>query len=100
MADIRHETGYKDDYKVVVDANGEWAPTNEEIFTLIEKWFEAEEQAFGGGLGKRMPLFYVNLIALGYSGKAQRACRLEGRAAKEHFERCYAKHRTELSNYL
>lgn len=65
--ELGYRDGYKDEYKVTVELerNGEtieWAPTNEQFFGLIELWFNAEEQAFGGdGYGDMWPLFFVAL---------------------------------------
>lgn len=99
-AELRFETGYKDDKKVVVDADGSWAPTNKELFTLIEMWFEAEDAWFGDGYGSTMPWFYVSLIALGESHAAQAAYQKEGYAAIEHFHECIDEYGDDVINLV
>lgn len=98
--DIRHEDGYKDEYKVVVDKDGKWAPTNAELFKLIGLWFEAEDAAFGDGFGRLMPLFYIMLIGIGEEEKAQEAYGLRGMEAVRHFKRCVQEHADDIIEEL
>lgn len=93
---INHEEGYKDDKKVVVREDSPWAPTNEELFQLIDLWFEAEEYEFGDGYGCLMPLFYVCLIALGHEEKAYEAYGKRGTEAVEHFDNAVEQHADEV----
>lgn len=60
------EKGYKDNYKVTAyfDSSAgqfKWSPTNEDFFTLVEMWFEAEDMGFEGGYGSMWPLFFCAL---------------------------------------
>lgn len=85
---IKHVTGYKDDYKVIVEnKDEEWAPTNKELFKLIKLWFESEEYEFGDGYGSKMPWFYISQIMLGDSEKAFEAYEKTGYQAKKYFEK-------------
>jgi len=67
VADIVHEEGYKDEFKVTVYNNDKegWSPTNRDLFELVEKIFESEEQEFGDGYGNRWLWFYMSMIMLG-----------------------------------
>jgi len=98
MTDIIHETGYKDDYKVTVKeiTDGEWSPTNKELFTLTEKIFESEEHEFGSGYGCRWLWFYMSMIMLGKENVAHEAYGLRGFNAVAHFEKTVQKHGDEL----
>lgn len=94
---IVHTDGYKDEYMVEVEFGVDaWAPTNEDIFNLIQLWFEAEDYEFGDGYGRWMPMFYVGLIALGYEEKAFEAYGKRGFDAVTHFEKCVEEHGDEL----
>jgi len=95
VAEIRHETGYKDDYKVVVDLEDEktWSPTNEELFKLVKLWFESEDFEFGeNGYGCKMPWFYLSLIMMGEPEKAFDAYQKRGWQAKTYFEEQVQEH--------
>lgn len=101
MADIRFEEGYKDEWKVVVEPEGEtWEPRNDEVFEWIRMWFHAEDQAFPDGYGSAMPYFYIGLIAIGEEEKAMEAVDLEGREALEHFRECIREHRDDIIEAL
>lgn len=97
--DIVHTDGYKDEYLVEVqfsDSTDSWAPTNEDIFQMIDLWFESEDAEFGDGYGRWMPMFYVGLIAIGETEKAQAAYGKRGYEAVEHFEQCVEDHGEEI----
>jgi len=101
MADICFREGYKDEYKFVVEGEDfEWAPPTDELFELVKKWFEAEDQGFPDGYGAAMPYFYLGLIAIGEHEKANKAHELEGREALEHFRECVDEHRDEIIDYI
>lgn len=87
---MAYETGYKDDYLVVVrfdEPRETWAPRNPAIFALVDLWLTAEEEWFGDGFGKRMPWFYLGLCYLNRVDGAMAATGLEGRTALDHFAR-------------
>lgn len=98
MTEIRHETGYKDDYKVTVELdNGKtWSPTNKELFKLVDKTFQSEEHEFGDGYGNRWLWFYLSMIMLGKEEKAYTAYGLRGGNAIQHFEKTVQENADEL----
>ena len=102
MAKIEHQTGYKDDYKVVVTCHDtEWGPTNEELFTLVKLWFESEDHEFGeNGYGCKMPWFYLSLIMVGEPEKAFKAYQKRGWNAKTYFEKQVKEHGDEIKQVI
>lgn len=98
--DIRHETGYKDDYKVVVDKETPWSPTNKELFQLIDKIFESERYEFDDGYDCRWLWFYISLIMMGEEQKAYEAYGLRGYNALTHFEASVKEHADDLIEEL
>jgi len=102
VADIVHEEGYKDEYKVTVYNNDKegWSPTNRDLFELIEKIFESEEQEFGDGYGNRWLWFYTSMIMLGKEQKAYEAYGLRGRDAVCHFEKTVEENVDEVIKVL
>jgi len=104
-ADIVHETGYKDDYKVAIyhenlASDEGWAPTNQEIFTLLDKVFQSEEHEFGDGYGNKWLWFYISMIMLGKEDKAYEAYGLRGYKALAHFENVVEENADELIEIL
>lgn len=99
---IEHTEGYKDEFLVAVTPEkNTWTPTNEQLFTLIDKWFESEDAEFGDAhYGRMMPFFYVALIAIGEEEKAHAACNKEGYQAIQHFQQCVDDHRDEIIEAL
>lgn len=101
MSNIVHEQGYKDAYKVTVkNIDGEWSPTNKELFKLCEKIFESEEHEFGDGYGNRWLWFYMSLIMLGEENKAYEAYGLRSYNALEHFEQSVKQHADDIIEIL
>lgn len=97
MTEIIHEEGYKDEYKVTVkNQDVEWSPTNQQLFTLVEKMFESEEHEFEDGYGCRWLWFYMSTIMLGKPGKAKEAYGLRGKNALKHFEETVKEHGDEV----
>lgn len=97
---IYHTTGYKDDYRVTVDVETPWHPTNDEIFRLIKLWFEAEDASFSDGYGRLMPFFYICLIAIGEEEKAMEAIDEEGAEAVRHFHRVADEHADDVVDQI
>jgi len=104
MADIVHEEGYKDAYKVTAyldeDHETGWSPTNYELFELIDKIFESEEHEFGDGYGNRWLWFYMSMIMLGEEDKAFEAYGLRGFKALAHFEKTVEEYADDMIEVL
>lgn len=87
---IEHQTGYKNEYQVTVtfdEGRTEWSPTNEQLFELVELFFESEDHEFGdGGYGHHLLWWYISLIAMGEGDVAYDAYNRRGFSALKHFE--------------
>jgi len=100
-AKIYHTSGYKDSFLVQIAIGNEtWNPTNQELFTLVDLWFQSEDHEFGGGYGRWMPFFYLGLIAIGQEQKAFEAYEKRGKDAVTHFEQCVDEHGDELIEHI
>lgn len=102
--EICHVDGYKNSFKVQVsfdEDRTEWSPTSEQLFELVELWFESEDHEFGdGGYGHHMLWWYMSLIALGEGDVAYDAYQRRGFSALKHFEDSLDEYGDELMEIL
>lgn len=45
-----------------------WSPKNEEIFQMLEMWFQSEDEGYDGGYGSLCQLFFIKQVSLVHSG--------------------------------
>jgi len=62
-----------------------WSPKNEEIFQMLEMWFQSEDEGYEGGYGGMWQLFFIALTRTEDRDAALENNQLSGWDAKEHF---------------
>lgn len=96
--EIVHEDGRFDEFLLSFYwDNGDeetikWSPKNEEIFQMLEMWFESEDEGYENGYGSMWQLFFIALTRLEGCNAALENNSLSGWEAKQHFLEQVAEH--------
>jgi len=99
---IVHEEGNFDEFLLSfywARGDGErvkWSPKNEEIFQMLEMWFQSEDEGYEGGYGSMWQLFFIALTRLEGREAALENNQLSGWDAKEHFLEQVVNHGDEV----
>lgn len=100
--DIVHEEGRFDEFLLSFywdngdEERVKWSPKNEEIFQMLEMWFQSEDEGYEGGYGSMWQLFFIALTRLEGRDAALENNQLRGRDAKEHFLEQVVEHGDEV----
>lgn len=99
---IAHEEGSFDEFLLSFywddgsDERLKWSPKNEEIFLMLEMWFQSEDEGYEGGYGSMWQLFFIALTRLEGRDEALENNQLSGWDAKEHFLKEVVDHGDEV----